>query len=262
MVDEVDGMRHYFFVNSIAGRAMSPKPQRTNAVGEPAPVHGALPRRLQRTRSAGEPVARAPRHDAVRARTSSASAPLKALFLDRASKAVADLADRLDPSELQTSIAGESWADTLLRGLSQPGAIGFVRPEVDALARARVRGLQRRDDLLAAEGGTLTTQAVARHLGLTPQAVHKRRNAGKLLALELGRRGLRFPAWQFADDGVLAGLEEVLRALEDAPPLAVVRFFLSGNARLVGKRPLDRLRLGDPAPVIAAARAFDLQGAV
>jgi hypothetical protein len=241
---------------------MNPKVQRTPATGERVDAHGSLRRRGHRPPTTGERVdPPSPLREAMRALTSSSGNPLKVLFLERIVPAVADLADRLDASELQRAIAGDSRADTLLLALSQPGAIGFVRPEVDAFARARVRGLQRRDELLAAEGGTLTTEAVARHLRLTPQAVHKRRNAGKLLALELGRRGLRFPAWQFADEGVLPGFEETLRALDDAPPLAIVRFFLSGNARLAGKRPLDRLRRGGTAPVIAAAQAFDLHGA-
>ena len=176
-------------------------------------------------------------------------------------RALAELADRLEPNELERAIAGETRASTLVLALSQPGAVGFVHPEVDPFARARVRGLRRRDELLAAEGGTLTTEEVAKLLDLTPQAVHKRRNTGKLLALVLGRRGLRFPAWQFSDDGVLPGLEDVLAALTKAPPLAVVRFFLSGNARLGGKRPLDRLRKRGLSAVLAAASAFDAQGA-
>src|SRR2546425_8262469 len=158
--------------------------------------------------------------------------PLKAAFLARGVRALTELADRLEPSELELAIAGESRASTLLLALSQPGAVGFIRPETDPLARARLRGLSRRDELLASDGGTLTTEDVAKLLELTTQAVHKRRNAGKLLAFELGRRGLRFPAWQFTDEGVLEGLEEVLAVLKDEPPLAVVRFFLAGNLRL------------------------------
>ncbi len=190
-----------------------------------------------------------------------AGKPLKAAFLARGVRALTELADRLEPNELELAVAGESRASTLVLALSQPGAIGLLRPESDPLVRARVRGLARRDELIASDGGTLTTSAVAKRLKLTTQAVHKRRNAGKLLAFELGRRGLHFPAWQFTDSGTLDGLEDVLAALNDEPPLAIVRFFLSGNLRLGRRRPLDALRKHDVASVVSAAKAFDAHGA-
>jgi len=190
-----------------------------------------------------------------------AKKPLKAAFLERGIRALTELADRLEPRELALAVAADTRASTLVCALSQPSAVGFVHSDTDPLARARVRGIERRDALLAAEGGTLATDEVAKLLRVTPQAVHKRRTLGKLLGLELGRRGLRFPAWQFTDTGTLAGLDEVLTAFDDVPPLGAVRFFLSGNAHLHKQRPLDVLRKRDVAAVVAAARAFDAHGA-
>lgn len=187
--------------------------------------------------------------------------PLKAAFLERGVRALTELVDRLEPRELALAVAAETRASTLVRALAQPSAVGFVHSDVDPLARARVRGIERRDALLAAEGGTLSTDEVAKLLRVTPQAVHKRRALGKLLGFELGRRGLRFPAWQFTNTGTLAGLEQVLAAFDDVPPLGVVRFFLSGNARLHKQRPLDALRKREITAVVAAAGAFDTHGA-
>ena len=202
---------------------------------------------------------------ALRAAASSlepyASKPMKAAFLARGVRALTELVDRLEPDELALAIAGETRASTLVLALSQPSAAGFMQSDKDPLAEARVRGVARRDELLAAEGGTLATQEVAQLLAVTPQAVHKRLARGKLLGFELGRRGLRFPAWQFTNTGTLAGLEDVLAAFEDVPPLGIVRFFLSGNARLQKRRPLDALRKREAAAVVAAARAFDTHGA-
>jgi hypothetical protein len=56
-------------------------------------------------------------------------------------------------------------------------------------------------------------------------------------------------------------LEEILALLEEHPPFAKLRFFLSGNLRLGKERPLDRLRRGDVVPVCRAARTFVEQGA-
>lgn len=207
------------------------------------------------------PRSKIPLRDAASSLEPYASKPLKAAFLERGVRALTELADRLEPRELALAVAAETRASTLVRALCQPSAVGFVHSDTDPLAPARVRGIERRDALLAAEGGTLSTDEVAKLLRVTPQAVHKRRALGKLLGFELGRRGLRFPAWQFTNTGVLAGLDEVLAAFDDVPPLGVLRFFLSGNARLHKQRPLDALRKREITAVVAAARAFDTHGA-
>lgn len=207
------------------------------------------------------PKSKIPLRDAASSLEPYASKPLKAAFLERGVRALTELADRLEPRELALAVAAETRASTLVRALCQPSAVGFVHSDADPLAPARVRGIERRDALLAAEGGTLSTDEVAKLLRVTPQAVHKRRALGKLLGFELGRRGLRFPAWQFTNTGVLAGLDEVLAAFDDVPPLGVLRFFLSGNTRLHKQRPLDALRKREITAVVAAARAFDTHGA-
>ena len=137
-----------------------------------------------------------------------------------------------------------------------------VLPTSDPLALARFRGIIALRELLHAEGGTLPVGGVAELLGISRQAVDKRRKARQLLAVEVPRRGLRYPAWQFADTGTaLPGLPEVLRALHGHDPLAQARFFLAGNDRLDGERPLDRLRAGEVDPVVDAAHAFGEHGA-
>ncbi len=137
----------------------------------------------------------------------------------------------------------------------------FLR-EHDALAAARARGLKRQFELLAEEGGTLGAQEVADVLGVSRQAVDLRRANGKLLAIDLGTRKNLYPRWQFTDEGILAGLEETLAVLRAGKhsPWACLRFFLAGNLRLDGDRPLDRLRRGELAPVLTAAETFDTHG--
>lgn len=138
----------------------------------------------------------------------------------------------------------------------------FLR-EHDALAAARARGIKRQFELLSEEGGALGAQEVADLLGVSRQAVDLRRANGKLLAIDLGTRKNLYPRWQFTDEGILAGLEETLAVLSTGKhsPWACLRFFLSGNLRLDGDRPLDRLRRGELAPVLVAAKMFDTHGA-
>jgi len=96
------------------------------------------------------------------------------------------------------------------------------QPYLDALERGR----EARKELLAAEGGVMSSSAVAEHLGISRQAVDKRRRSGRLLAVTAGKRGYVYPAWQFTEDGVLPGFEEVLADLSDHDPMMHVIFFL------------------------------------
>ncbi len=82
----------------------------------------------------------------------------------------------------------------------------------DKLARAHLRGLEARQQLAEAEGGSLSSDEAARLLQMSKTAVLKRLDAGRLLAWRQERlQAARFPRWQFDQRGrVLAGLEEVL----------------------------------------------------
>ena len=124
------------------------------------------------------------------------------------------------------------------------------------LRAAWVRGLESRQRLILAEGGTFSAEQVARHLGLTRQAVDKRRRAGRLIALNTGRRGYAYPAWQFESEQVLAGVEAVLTDLIVRDGWIQTAFFLSGDPRLEGATPLDQLRTGNVEAVRRAARGY------
>ncbi len=134
-------------------------------------------------------------------------------------------------------------------------------PVSDPLAMARLRGVIAARELLSADGGTFTVNQVKDLLGISRQAVDKRRKADQLVAVELPRRGLRYPAWQFAGSGTLPGLIEALRILHSHDSWARVRFFVTRSDRLAGRRPLDLLRKGEIEPVLRAAEMFGEHGA-
>ena len=102
---------------------------------------------------------------------------------------------------------------------------------------------------------------VARHLGITRQGVDRRRRANKLLAVTFGKRGYIYPSWQFSQDGVLEGFESVMGGLSAHDSWSQVIFFLSPNARLQGRLPLQALRARAVDDVRAAAVAFGEHGA-
>src|SRR5262249_27521061 len=127
-------------------------------------------------------------------------------------------------------------------------------PRPDPLRPARLRGLRAQDWLVHQEGGTLSAAEMGRALGITRQAVDKRRKHGRLIALDLGRRGFAYPAWPLGTTGTLTGLPTVLAELRDESPWGQAAFFLTSNVWLEGETPLAALRRGDVEPVLQAAR--------
>lgn len=122
--------------------------------------------------------------------------------------------------------------------------------------KVRLRGALAKRKLLQMDGGVLSPSSVAALLGISRQAVGQRRAAGRLLGVE-GPRGYLYPAWQFADRGMLAGFEETLRALRGEDAWSMLTFFLEPDAAAGNERPLDLVRTGR---LDAAARAAELYG--
>lgn len=148
-----------------------------------------------------------------------------------------------------------------LLALAGEGSIGLGRSREDRLAQAQVRGLGVRQQLAATEGGTLSSEEVARLLGISKTAVFKRLEAGRLLAWREERlQAARFPRWQFDEQGrVLAGFEDTLAVLNGDARLDAwgkVLFFLQARDRLGDRRPLDLLREGKVEEVRLAAQAY------
>jgi hypothetical protein len=131
----------------------------------------------------------------------------------------------------------------------------------DKFALAVARGMEARQKLAEAEGGSLSSEEVARLLQISKTAVLKRLEAGRLLAWREERlHAARFPRWQIDEHGqVLAGLTEVLDCLNQNQGLDAwgkILFFLQTKTGLGGKRPLDLLREGKVKQVCQAAQAY------
>lgn len=139
--------------------------------------------------------------------------------------------------------------------------LGARETRQDKFALAVVRGMEARQKLAEAEGGSLSSEEVARLLRISKTAVLKRLGAGRLLAWREERlQAARFPRWQFDEHGqVLAGVKEVLECLDqdqDLDAWGKILFFLQTRTALGGKRPLDLLREGKVKQVCQAAQAY------
>ena len=142
---------------------------------------------------------------------------------------------------------------------SRGAASGPASSADDPLGPARARGERAKREILAAQGEMLDTAGVAARLGLTIRAVKARRQRGLLLALPLDDGTWAFPAWQFAGDDLLPGLDGVLVALGVDGPWTRVAFFLSNDIRLDGQTPLAVLLDGRIDAARNAAAAYGVQ---
>jgi hypothetical protein len=107
----------------------------------------------------------------------------------------------------------------------------------------------------------LSAAQIGEILGITPQAVDKRRQSRTLLALNMGRHGYRYPVWQFAESGALPGLKDVLQALQPHDEWMQIAFFVIKNPRLRNETPIDMLKAGELKKVVEAASAYGEHGA-
>jgi hypothetical protein len=146
--------------------------------------------------------------------------------------------------------------EELIEVLGRPEVLADLRRR-DPLAAARLRGLRAKKRLLESEGGAVSGRELAQALGITRQAVDKRRLAGKLIGIDLGKRGYAYPVWQIG----LNGMDAVLAELDEVDPWTQALFMLSANNWLNGETPLAMLRRGEVEEVLNAARLYGEQTA-
>jgi biotin operon repressor len=182
---------------------------------------------------------------------------IRNIFFRRSLRAIEEL-QSLDEKTLAEAVQAPTDYSVLLWALNTEEALASIRAH-DPLAGARLRGLEAKRRLLEAEGGALSTAEIAKALRITRQAVDKRRKERKLLGVEVGKKGFRYPTWQIG----LPHLEEVLKALGDRDSWEQIAFFLNPSALLEDRTPLEVLQEGnhDIDDVLRAASVYGEQGA-
>jgi hypothetical protein len=117
--------------------------------------------------------------------------------------------------------------------------VGRLRREIGHLILSR-------PDMLSAEGfGQLA--------GLGPAEMERRRLRREVLAFEVGDGRIRAPMWQVGGDrSLLPALPLLFEALGD-DPWSVYLFLTSPHPQFDWAAPLQTLRNGVTAPVVAAA---------
>jgi len=183
---------------------------------------------------------------------------LRGVVITRSLEAILKCVEAADAEHLKEIASAPTNYEVLLRQLT--GSLDVLRNE-DPLAKARLRGVQMKEDLLNRGGGAVTAAEAGKLLKLTRQAVDKRRKARKLLALEFGKRGHLYPAFQF-DEQIADNLQRVLTVIDRrVENWTLLAFFLNGNRYLKGATPLEWLREGKLEEVLRAAKAYGEHGA-
>lgn len=119
-------------------------------------------------------------------------------------------------------------------------------------AAARALNEERFADTRASfQSGALPTAEVQRLLGLgTPQAVHRLRSRGRLIAAALGN-ATWFPAWQFSNGAMRPGLPGILELLGrfSSDPVAADRVMRLVRDELGGLSIADALDDAERGPI-------------
>jgi biotin operon repressor len=185
------------------------------------------------------------------------------IFFSRGINALAELEQELPKQRIDEATAASTDYMFLLRVLTEP-SVATQLASKDPLAAARLRGVEKQQSILKQSGGVLSGAQVAKSLGMSRQAVDKRRKQGQLIGLTQGKRGYAYPAWQFEKGKTLVHLEKVLDTLRSHDPWMQLIFFVNGNDLLNGKSPLELLRTGETEeldPILRAAESYGEQGA-
>lgn len=123
-----------------------------------------------------------------------------------------------------------------------------------AMEKARRRGQAAVAEILE-RPEMLTGEEFAARAGVSRGTVDMWRRDRRILGLEGSARGVRYPAWQFDDNGVLVkDLSKFLRAVND--DWAAYRWLTSELPEIGGEVGLDLLRKGRTDELIDAAQHF------
>ncbi|MET3900428.1 hypothetical protein ABIB57_004394 [Devosia sp. UYZn731] len=178
----------------------------------------------------------------------------RAAFLRRGMSALERIADSVPNKTLLDALSAPTGAGSLAQLLSQVDIVGSAVIDLDPLVPALARNLEHREHLLRLGGGAYSAEEAGRLLGITRQAVDKRRRANTLLALRSGS-DWHYPACQFDQGEVIAGLAEVIAGFASAGPWIALDFLLAPDTMLDGQTPLEALRRGLRDAVLRLARA-------
>lgn len=132
-----------------------------------------------------------------------------------------------------------------------------LRPAGGGIAAAEREGSRFKQETWSSDE-MLTSDEAASRMSMSREALNNRRKSGQALGLEAGKRGYRYPSWQF-EDALIPVMPDVLKALSFFDPWAQYLFFKQPEPLLKGEAPLNLLRQGKFDEVTRVARLLAAQ---
>jgi hypothetical protein len=169
--------------------------------------------------------------------------PVRAAFQRRSMDALNRIANEAPTESLAEALGAGTDVGALARILSDVEAIGPAISLLDPLAPLIARNAGHRLELLERCGATLTAEQAGKLIGISRQAIDKRRRSGTLIGLRQGG-SWHYPRCQFDEQRheVIAGLPRLLEAMPKSSPWVILDFLLAPDQTLNGRTPLDVLR--------------------
>ena len=154
------------------------------------------------------------------------------------------------------AIAEKKLAERLLASAKEAAMLSEVaaparRPGYQAAVEA---GADAKTRIMAAPE-MVNSIELARLMGVTRETVNQKRQKGMLLALTHGTRHQRYPTWQL-EPRILDVMPRLLKLLGDLDSWTRYLFITQRNPVLDGASPLDALRRGEEARVLATAADY------
>lgn len=186
------------------------------------------------------------RHGGVMAPQGEGNAPtLRGALRLRMRRAVDRLVDRMPPVAMLEAVAAPTDFETLIVMIQEGAVLPPPVPE-SPLAGAMALAAVHKQELLARIGPMLPVSEVQNLLGISRQAVDKRRERGSLLGVRLGHSWF-YPKLQFdmANDArVYPALGKVLKIHEGHSAWVVFDALLANDPAFGGRTMLDVVRAG------------------
>ncbi|MBI6630928.1 helix-turn-helix domain-containing protein [Pontibaca salina] len=170
--------------------------------------------------------------------TKKAPSKIRDAFMKRVRNAILRMADEASEEILIAALASGSDIGALALVISNP-SLEDPALEIDPLAPARARALQHRKEIAEKAGALLSTGEAADILGISRQAVDKRRKAASILAVRVGK-GWKYPKLQFRNGQPLPRLRDVLRAYHGVEGWVILDS-MSAEASAYGNRSIIAL---------------------
>jgi hypothetical protein len=182
-------------------------------------------------------------------------------FLKRSVKMLERVSLAASLESLEAALSAPTDLGGVASLLSDLAPLDLDLSAVDPFVEMMARGAAVKQDLMRSAGGALASSQVASALGITRQAVDKRRSRRALLAVPSGSGDYLYPACQFTSTGVISGLEKVLQAFHVRSPWTQLSALLAPAPGLGGKTMLEALQAGDVEKALAVAASFGEQAA-